>query len=232
VKTPFSIGLLLAPLSAALFTLVVLVLSPAFSASPSRDVSSDEGRCIPEKGGSAAACTELVELVVHDVVPLTEAHAHAVVLTTPDKELVLPIFVDESAAVAIAFRLAHLSPPQPMAQDLLGAVVTELGGQVVEVRIDDLRDDVYFGRVFLQQGKRRLALDARPSDSIAMALDGQARILATRKVLDLAGISRAEIDALREGGPGVGGSGDPLLDTEPPAGHPPIFSPGGKGIDL
>jgi hypothetical protein len=52
-----------------------------------------------------------------------------------------------------------------------------------------------------------MALDARPSDSIAMALDGQARIMVTRKVLDEAGITRDEIDSLHGGGPGVGGSG-------------------------
>lgn len=186
---------------------------PALSAPPAKAAAEDSA-CVPKKGGNPAACKELVELQVRDVIPLVEAQTHAVVLSTEDGELVLPIFVDESAAVAIAFRLAHLNPPQPLAQDLLGAVVTGLGGKVVEVRIDDLRDDIYTGRVFLEQGKKKMALDARPSDSIAMALDGKARILVTRKVLDEAGISRKEIDALREEGPGVGGSG-PGMDMEP-----------------
>ncbi len=190
--------------------------------------ASESVACVPKKGGNPAACKELVELQVRDVIPLMEAQTHAVVLTTGDGELVLPIFVDESAAVAIAFRLAHLQPPQPLAQDLLGSVVTGLGGKVVEVRIDDLRDDIYTGRVFLEQGKRKVTLDARPSDSIAMALDGKARIMVTRKVLDEAGISRAEIDALREGGPGVGGSGpSDLMDepVDPHHGTPPGMAP-------
>ena len=51
--------------------------------------------------------------------------------------MALPIFVDEAAAMAIAFRLAHVEPPHPLAQDLLDDVVEELGGQVTEVRIDD-----------------------------------------------------------------------------------------------
>ncbi|MFL5356950.1 bifunctional nuclease family protein [Archangium sp.] len=171
---------------------------------------------MPKQGGNPSACRELVELEVRDVIPLVEAQTHAVVLTTSDGQMVLPIFVDESAAVAIAFRLAHMQPPQPLSQDLLGSVVTQLGARVVEVRIDDLRDDIYTGRVFLEQGKRKVTLDARPSDSIAMALDGKARILVTRKVLDEAGISREEIDSLQKGGPGVGGSGEPDMDMEPP----------------
>lgn len=231
MKTLIPTGFLLAPLSAALIALAGLLVLPAFSAPHPKTAVADGARCVPEKGGNPKGCTELIELQVRDVVPLMEAQAHAVVLTTADGLLVLPIFVDESAAVAIAFRLAHLAPPQPLAQDLLGSVVTELGGKVIEVRIDDLRDDIYFGRVFLEQGKRKVTLDARPSDSIAMALDGKARIMVTRKVLDQAAISKDEIDALREGGPGVGGSGHPhmmppgAMDDEPPMPHPALPGP-------
>jgi bifunctional DNase/RNase len=67
-----------------------------------------------------------------------------VVLTTGDGELVLPIFVDESAAVAIAFRSRTSSLPSRSRRSArLGGV--GLGGKVVEVRIDDLRDDIYTG---------------------------------------------------------------------------------------
>ncbi len=238
VKTPIRATFLLGPLSAALLALGGVML-PAFSAPPSVKAAADESACVPKKGGNPGACKELVELQVRDVIPLVEARTHAVVLSTEDGELVLPIFVDESAAVAIAFRLAHLQPPQPLAQDLLGAVVTGLGGKVVEVRIDDLRDDIYTGRVFLVQGKKKMALEARPSDSIAMALDGHARILVTRKVLDEAGISREEIDALREGGPGVGGGGDPNMEpmdphhgAPPPGLAPPLVPEGTDEISL
>jgi bifunctional DNase/RNase len=227
VKTPIPVTFLLGPLSAALLALGGVML-PAFSAPPPVPVkaAADDTACVPKKGGNPAACKELIELQVRDVVPLVEAQTHAVVLSTGDGEMILPIFVDEAAAVAISFRLAHLNSPQPLAQDLLGAVVTELGGKVVEVRIDDLRDDIYTGRVFLEQGKKKMALAARPSDSIAMALDGKARILVTRKVLDEAGISRQEIDALREGGPGVGGSGDPNMQPSPMDPHHGMPPPG------
>lgn len=156
----------------------------------------------------AAAAPELVELEVRDVLPLVEAQTHAVVLSTKDGQTVLPIFVDESAALAIAFRLAHRSPPHPLSQDLLASVVEEMGGTVTEVRIDKVEENVFEGRVFIRQGEKQLSLDARPSDSIAMALGGEARIMTTPKVLSQAGISRKDIDQLREA-PGVGGSGPP-----------------------
>lgn len=198
--------------------LVGLLFLPAFSA-PSAYAAASRSKalpepCITEDGGDPAACKELIELVVRDVVPLEEAQTHAVVLTTQDGQIVLPVFVDEAAAVAIAFRLAHMEPPQPLAQDLLDDVVNKLGAHVTEVRIDDLHGDIYTGRVFLEQGKRHLELDARPADSIAMALDGKARIRVTRKVLTQAGINRTDIEALKpEPSEGVGGSG---RDTQEP----------------
>ncbi|WP_179956341.1 bifunctional nuclease family protein [Melittangium boletus] len=210
MKTPIPAAtFLVGPLSVALLALGALLL-PGFGPGPAPGDSAPASEaCSPKQGASAASCKELVELEVRDVIPLVEAKTHAVVLSTQDGQMVLPIFVDESAAVAIAFRLAHLRSPQPLSQDLLGSMVTELGAKVTEVRIDDLRDDIYVGRIFLKQGKRQMTLSARPSDSIAMALDGQARIRVTRKVLDEAGISREEIDSLRgEEGPGVGGGGD------------------------
>ena len=231
VKTPIPAAtFLVGPLSVALLALGAFLLPGLGPTASAKEQSApvDAAACSPQAGDSATACKELVELEVRDVIPLVEAKTHAVVLSTQDGKMVLPIFVDESAAVAIAFRLAHLRSPQPLSQDLLGSMVQELGAKVTEVRIDDLRDDVYVGRVFLSQGKRQMALNARPSDSIAMALDGQARIRVTRKVLDAAGISRDEINSLRDGdGPGVGGSGGEDV-ADPPHGAARPSSPHGK----
>ena len=218
MKTPNRATLFVAPLSAIVLALGGLLLLPAFSSQRAiaASVTSAAGEpCITNEGDDPKACTELVDLEVQDVVPLMEAQTHAVVLTTKDRAIVLPVFVDEASAVSIAFRLAERAPPQPLAQDLLDDVVKQLGGRVTEVRIDDLRDNIYFGRLFLEQGKRKMTLDARPSDSIAMALTSHARIRVTRKVLTLAGISREEIESLQEGGPGVGGSGPGDLMEEP-----------------
>ncbi|HET9452450.1 MAG TPA: bifunctional nuclease family protein [Aggregicoccus sp.] len=215
MKAPLPSGLALAPLTAVAAALGALLLQPALGSSHASEreplVAAAPPTCVPARGADPKTCTELIELTVRDVVPLREAQTHAVVLSTRDGATVLPIFVDEGAAVAIAFRLAHRNPPHPLSQDLLASVVQQLGGRVTEVRIDDLRNDIYTGRLLIQQGGRKVSIDARPSDSIALALGGKARILVTRKVLTEAGIARGEIDSLRQG-PGVGGSGPALPD--------------------
>lgn len=151
-------------------------------------------------------CQDLVEMEVRDVVPLEEAETHAVVLVSKDREVVLPIFVDETAAVAIAFRLAHRSAPHPLAQDLLDQMLEKLGGRLTEVRIDQIDDTIFRGKVIITQGQKTMSLEARPSDSIAMALSCGAKIFASRGVLEEAGLTSEDVERLRQG-PGVGGSG-------------------------
>jgi uncharacterized protein len=169
----------------------------------------------------------MVELTVRDVIPIAEANTHAVVLVSRDETMLLPIFVTEEAAVSIAFRLAHQDSPHPLAADLLDDVVSKMGGTVTEVQIDDVRDDIYMSHVVIRQGQKNHKLSARPSDAIAMALTGKAKILCTEKVLAQAGISRDEIDALRDQmgvgggpqGPGAPG-GDPMRPPVPPPSVP------------
>ena len=148
-----------------------------------------------------------MELTVRDVLPLADPRVHAVMLVTADGETVLPVLVDSSAALAIAFRLAHRESPRPLSQDLLASVVDRLGGTVTQVRIDRVKAHAFEGRIFIQQGRRELKLDARPSDSLAIALGSKARILTTPRVLAEAALSREDLESVTGGGPGVGGSG-------------------------
>jgi bifunctional DNase/RNase len=137
----------------------------------------------------------LVRMEVKDVVPLKELKKHAVVLVSTEDGTVLPLFVDETAAVAIAFRLMGRPTPHPLAHDLLDRIVPSLGGKLTEVRIDGLKDHVYSSHVFIQQANRQLVIEARPSDAVSMALAAKAPVYTTRQVMAQGGITRAEIDA-------------------------------------
>ena len=180
----------------------------------------------------------LVPMEVKDVVPLKELKQHAVVLVSKEDGTVLPLFVDETAAVAIAFRLMGRATPHPLAHDLLDRIVPSLGGRLTEVRIDGLKDHVYQSHVFIQQANRQLVIEARPSDAVSMALAAKVPVYTTRQVMAEGGISRAEIESLGKApvdpGPGVGGSG-PGGAAHGPA-QPPPAAPKppttGKPVDL
>ncbi|MFZ5471469.1 MAG: bifunctional nuclease family protein [Myxococcota bacterium] len=153
----------------------------------------------------AAASQPLIELTVRDVIPLGEANVHAVMLVSKEGT-VLPVFVEEPAAVAIAFRLAHQPSPHALAEDLLDDLVARMGGKVTEIRLADVQNHLDDSRVMIRQGKRTLSVPARPSDSIAMALSSGAKIFATQSLLSTVGITREEIETLREE-LGIGGAG-------------------------
>jgi uncharacterized protein len=159
----------------------------------------------------------MVEVTVRDVIPIAEVNAHAVLLVSSDESMLLPLFVTEEAAVSIAFRLAQQDSPHPLAADLLDDVVAKMGGSVTEVQIDEVRDDIYMSHVVIRQGKKDHRISARPSDAIAMALTGKAKIFCAPQVLAEAGISREDIEALRDQ-MGIGGGG-PQPEEDP--GAPP-----------
>jgi bifunctional DNase/RNase len=200
-----------------------LLLIPALAASPPvKELPNQEARSAFSNAEvcpglkDSGTCPDFVELEVRDVIPLKEAKSNAVVLVSKDQSVVLPIFVDEGAALSIAFRLAHRTPPQPLSLDLLDSVLSRLGGEVTGVRIDDVHEHLLITHVFVRQGGRNLGFICRPSDAVALALKSRAKIFATKKVMAQAGITKKEIDQLGHGGlgmpgdehgPGVGGSG-------------------------
>jgi bifunctional DNase/RNase len=129
---------------------------------------------------------------VWDVVPAGDGAA--VLLIDAKKLTVLPIFVGGTEALTIQLRADGTRYERPLTHDLLSSLVRELGGSPVKSQIDDLRDDTYFGSVFVRQGDRILQLDARPSDAIAIALGSGAPLYVSRSVMLASGVPREEIE--------------------------------------
>ncbi len=143
---------------------------------------------------------DLLEMEVLGVVPLQDGEANLLVLGRKDAEAVLTMVIGRAEAAAIDSRLRHAAPPRPMTHDLLGRAIGELGGKVERVEIDAYRDSVFLAKVRVRQGEKSLSLDARPSDSVALALRAGAPIYAARKVVEDQGISRADLERMRRRG--------------------------------
>ena len=132
-------------------------------------------------------------------------NAPVVLLREVDGERLLPIIIGPAEASAIAMELQGVRPPRPMTHDLIKRLIVGLGGELRRVIIADLRGDTYFAELEIRRGDEVVRVDARPSDSIAVALRLQAPIFLAEALFD------------REGnGPGDGGShpdGADLLRT-------------------
>jgi bifunctional DNase/RNase len=126
----------------------------------------------------------------------------AVLLGDAAHETVLPILIGGTEALSIALRSERRRFERPLTHDLLDAVMRELGGRLLRVRIDDVRGDTFVATIFVRQADRTIELDARPSDAIALALGNGVPILVSRHLLERAGVKREDIE---QGGRGAGG---------------------------
>jgi bifunctional DNase/RNase len=106
-----------------------------------------------------------------------------VVLKDIASDLVLPIWVGVFEANAIAMELEKNTTPRPMTHDLLRNLARGLNAEVRKVVVSELRDDTFYALVWMVQAGETLALDARPSDAIALALRCDCPIFVHRDVL-------------------------------------------------
>ena len=115
-------------------------------------------------------------------------------------ERYLPIWIGAVEATAIAFAQQGVVPPRPLTHDLLRDVLEATGNEVSEIRITEMKDDVFYALLVLASG---VEVSARPSDSIALALRTGSRIVCAEELLDDAGIvvpdeQEDEVEQFRE----------------------------------
>ena len=127
---------------------------------------------------------EAVEVSVRGVMPT--ANGCAVFLGNPDKTFV--IYVDHSVGNAIQMTLDGVKKERPLTHDLIGQVFLGLGVKLDQVLINAVDEGTFFARILLRMenelGQKIIELDARPSDSMVLALQHQRPIYAARPVFD------------------------------------------------
>jgi len=97
---------------------------------------------------------------------------------------VLPIWVGIFEANAIALQIENIATPRPMTHDLLRNVIQDLKAQVQKVVVCDLQENTFYALIYLTVNGDTLAIDARPSDAIALALRTRAPIFVEETVID------------------------------------------------
>lgn len=123
-----------------------------------------------------------------------------VLLREVDGERYLPIWIGAPEAAAIAFAQQGVVPPRPLTHDLLKNVLEATGNVLTEVRITEMSEGVFYATMVLDT---QVEIEARPSDSIALALRTGARIVCAEDLLDEVGIAvpderEEEVEKFRE----------------------------------
>jgi len=107
-----------------------------------------------------------------------------VILQEKDGSRVLPIWIGPGEASAIAMELAGVKFSRPLTHDLLKQVIVGLGGELRRVLITTVKDNTYFAELHIHRQDDVAQVDARPSDSIAIALRLHAPIFASEELLE------------------------------------------------
>ena len=97
----------------------------------------------------------------------------------------LPIIIGISEVTAIKMKISGIQPPRPLTHDLLRNAITQLGGKLVRIVVNKLEFNTFFAKLVLQTKEDAMEeVDARPSDSIALALRAEAPIYVAEDVLN------------------------------------------------
>ncbi len=109
-----------------------------------------------------------------------------VILKDKGGDRVLPIWVGVFEANAIALQIENIATPRPMTHDLLKNILTEIEAEVQRIVVSDLRDNTFYAMIYLDRDGETIAIDARPSDAIALALRTRSPIFVEDSVVESA----------------------------------------------
>ncbi len=130
----------------------------------------------------------MIEVVIDSIrISLISQH-RIVMLRDMDGERQLPIWIGPCEAEAITIELQDMEIARPVTHDLLKNVISEMGGNVSHILINELREMVFYARLFIDVDGTMLEVDCRPSDAIAIAVRAKVPIFVNEPVLDEAGI--------------------------------------------
>lgn len=112
--------------------------------------------------------------------------AYAILLKEVEGARRLPIIIGAFEAQAIALEMEGIKPPRPLTHDLLKTLVDNLGANVVEIVVNELKENTFYAKIVLEASGLTNEIDARPSDAIALAVRTFAPIYVNETVMSSA----------------------------------------------
>lgn len=113
-----------------------------------------------------------------------------IVLKEKKGNRLLPIIIGIQEATAIKMEISGFEPPRPLTHDLMRNIITNLGAKLEKVVVEKLEENIFYAKLVITlDHNQQTEIDARPSDSIALALRSNAPIYVAEKVLEQVALS-------------------------------------------
>jgi len=131
----------------------------------------------------------MIEMTLNKIRIDEKSEGQIIVLKEKEGPRLLPIIIGISEVAAIKRNLSGVQPPRPMTHDLLANIVCSLGAKLDRVVVDKIESNTFYAKLVLRPNKdaprsRKIVVDARPSDSIALAVRLEAPIFVEEKVFE------------------------------------------------
>jgi bifunctional DNase/RNase len=127
--------------------------------------------------------SELTRIVISET-----SDQQMVLLKEKEGERRVPIIISIFEAIAIDRAINNRAIARPMTHDLLANILTELGAELQRVTVSKLESNTFYAELKVQIGEKTHIIDARPSDSIALAVRLKTPIYVNEQVYETAGI--------------------------------------------
>jgi len=132
----------------------------------------------------------VIELVLNKIKVDESRNEQVIVLREKEGNRLLPVVIGIAEVNAIKLKLSGIKPPRPLTHDLLISIIESLGAKLKKVLIDKLENNTFYAKLFLSADHtKEILIDARPSDSVALALRVGVPIFVEDEVLKEAGVS-------------------------------------------
>lgn len=129
----------------------------------------------------------MIEVTVESIRVSLISQQRLVVLRETDSPRFLPIFIGPCEAEAITLGLQGTEVGRPMTHDLLKGIVAQVGAKVERIVISELKNDTFYALIVLELGGKKVEVDARPSDAIALGVRAEVPIFVAEPVMEQAG---------------------------------------------
>ena len=131
---------------------------------------------------------KMIEVEIDSVRVSLTNQQRIVILKKVNEERYLPIWIGLYEAEAITIALQEIQVARPQTHDLLKILIQTLNARLVEVEINSLSDDVFYGNLILEADGKQHQVDCRPSDALALAARMHVPIMVSEDVMFQAGI--------------------------------------------
>ncbi len=116
---------------------------------------------------------------------ISENHdQQVIVLREVDGEQSFPIVIGIFEATSIDRRVKSVQSPRPLTHDLVANVIDQMGGELQDICINELREHTYYAKLRIRSNGELIQVDCRPSDAIALAVTARVPIYVAEEVLE------------------------------------------------